>query len=261
MYWDLQYTKCPSSSVKFNSTKIKKVYFGQKDTSCRMVLYLSNEVIAKSTKINKTNTVISFTPVTKRSIAKKTVPPKKRSSKNLKGKIIIIDPGHGGNDPGAVTKNNDYEKYYTLDISKRIQSELKRRGAKAVLIRTNDTNPSLYQRVRKINQLKGDFLVSVHVNSFINNKANGTETYYYKASEKLAAKKIQNQMVNHLQLRNNGIKHARMYVLKHSKIPGVLIEPCFMTNSKEYKLLKNDAFRQKIAKATVDGIHDYFKSI
>ena len=55
-------------------------------------------------------------------------------------------------------------------------------------------------------------------------------------------------MVNHLKLRNNGIKHARMYVLKHSKIPGVLIEPCFMTNSKEYKLLKNEGFRQKLPK-------------
>ena len=261
IYWDLKYTKCPSSAVIFNSKQVTKAYFGQKHTSCRMVLYLNGQNIAKTKKVNNTNTIISFIPVSKRKIAKKTSIPKRASSRSLKGKVIIIDPGHGGNDPGAVTKNNDFEKYYTLDISRKIQSELKRRGAKAVLIRNNDSNPSLYQRVRKINKLNGDFLVSVHVNSFINNKANGTETYYYKASEKLAAKKIQNQMVTHLKLRNNGIKHARMYVLKHSKIPGVLIEPCFMTNSKEYSLLKKEHFRQKIAQATVDGIGDYFKSI
>ena len=102
---------------------------------------------------------------------------------SLRGKTIIIDPGHGGSDPGAVTKTNDYEKYYTLDISKRIQTLLQKKGAKTILLRSNDSNPSLYQRVKKINRSNGDFLISVHINSFINSIANGSETYYYKQSE------------------------------------------------------------------------------
>ena len=114
-----------------------------------------------------------------------------------------------------------------------------------ILLRSKDTNPSLYQRVKKINRSNGDFLISVHVNSFINGSANGSETYYYKKSEKLAAKYVQKHLSNNLNLRNNGIKHAKMYVLKYSKIPGVLIEPCFITNKKEYALLKTIHFEDK----------------
>ena len=117
----------------------------------------------------------------------------------------------------TINKSNDYEKYYTLDISKRMKRELEKKGAKVILLRTKDTNPSLYQRVRKINKLKGDFLISVHVNSFINGAANGSETYYYKKNEKLAAKYVQKHLAKTLKLKNNGIKHAKMYILKYSK--------------------------------------------
>ena len=117
------------------------------------------------------------------------------------------------------------------------------------------------QRVRKTNQYKADFFVSVHVNSFINKSANGTETYYYKSIEKKAAQYIQSELVKSLNLRNIGIKRARMYVLRHTKAPGVLIEPCFMTNTNEYKLLKTPQFREKIAIGTVNGIKKYFNNI
>ena len=75
----------------------------------------------------------------------------------------------------------------------------------------------------------------------------------------MAAKYVQKHLSRELKLKNNGVKHAKMYVLKYSKIPGVLIEPCFMTNKKEYALLKTIPFRNKIAKATVSGLEEYYK--
>jgi N-acetylmuramoyl-L-alanine amidase len=257
IYWDFKFTKCPNSPDLIWPSPIKKVILGQNNLDCRMVIYLNSPQKVTQQTINQTKTGLVFSPLTQQ----RHTPSKKITNQSaLSGKLIIIDPGHGGRDPGAVNHKNDYEKHYTLDIAKRIKRELRLKGARAVLLRTNDTNPSLYQRVRKINQLKGDFMVSVHVNSFINQHANGTETYYYKAKEKKAAKAIQRQMVRHLGLKNNGIKHARMYVLKHTHVPGVLIEPCFMTHPKEYQQLKKPSFRTKIAKATVLGIEDYFKT-
>jgi N-acetylmuramoyl-L-alanine amidase len=229
-----------------------------------MVFYLNDAFTIETNKVSPTTIAFQLKKQAPISTSSSTTmkPTHQKFSKNrtLRGKTIVIDPGHGGNDPGAVRKN-DYEKHYTLDISKRIQQKLIRKGAKVVMLRTKDTNPSLYQRVKKTNRSEGDFLISVHVNSFINDKANGTETYYYKKNEKLAAKYIQKHLTRNLNLKNNGIKRAKMYVLKYSKIPGVLIEPCFMTNKKEYGLLKTMTFREKIANATVKGLEEYFKNI
>ena len=219
-----------------------------------MVFYLTDNYQTKI--ITKSPVSTSFKFIGK----KRTIGSVKKYPTSLKGKVIIIDPGHGGADPGAVARKNDYEKHYTLDLSKRMKTLLEQKGAKVILLRTRDTNASLGQRVRKVNRSNGDFLISVHINSFINGAANGSETYYYKKSEKIAAKYIQKHLAKELRLRNNGVKHAKMFILKYSKIPGVLIEPCFITNKKEYSLLKTIAFRNKIAKATVDGLEEYYKN-
>jgi N-acetylmuramoyl-L-alanine amidase CwlD len=269
VYWDLTYTKCPNAPITLNSQTIKHISFGQKKTTCRMVFELNKPLNVSINNKKNTLSTLTFTlptpqtpvksPPKKVAIQQKKTPSHSRSLSSLKGKVIIIDPGHGGSDPGAVTKNKDYEKYYTLDISHRIKKRLNAMGATAIMLRSKDTNPSLYQRVKKINKINGDFLISVHVNSFINAQANGTETYYYKSNEKNAAKYIQKELVNTLKLKNNGTKKAQMYILKHSKTPGVLIEPCFITNSKEYRLIKTSAFREKIAKATIAGVVTYFQ--
>lgn len=258
IYWDLKFTKCPNKAVIINSDKIKQITFGQKKTTCRMVFHLKNNDQIKVAKISPLETSFSLIKSNHKKYVTKYS--KGTSRRPLRGKTIIIDPGHGGYDPGAVTKRNDFEKFYTLDISKRMKKLLEQKGAKVILLRTKDTNKSLYQRVKKVNQSNGDFLVSVHINSFINGAANGSETYYYKKSERTPAIYIQKHMTRELKLKNNGIKHAKMYILKYSKIPGVLIEPCFLTNKKEYTLLKTIPFRNKIAKATVNGLEEYYKN-
>ena len=184
---------------------------------------------------------------------------KTSSSHSLRGKVIAIDPGHGGIDPGAIGIYNEKEKVYTLDISLRLKRELEKRGARVIIARSNDKNPSLGTRTRLANSYKADAFISVHVNSFVKSYAKGTETYYYKAIDKPLSREIQKGMVQTLKLQNNGIKKSNMYVLKYSTMPSVLIEPCFITNPTENYLIKQGSFRQKIADGVVIGLERYFK--
>ena len=179
-------------------------------------------------------------------------------SKSLKGKVIVLDPGHGGKDPGAVGHRKRYEKKYTLDLGYRIKGLLEARGARVILSRKGDTHVSLSKRVSLANRARADAFVSLHINSYYHKRANGTETYYYKPKDKLLAKYIQREMVNVLKRKNLGIKRTRLYVLNHTKMPAALIEPLFLTNKEESYLVTQPHYRQKVSMAVVRGLEAYF---
>ncbi len=172
-------------------------------------------------------------------------------------KVILIDAGHGGKDPGAVAKGS-YEKKYTLDVATRVKKQLSKKGYKVIMSRKSDRYVSLRKRAQSANKAKADLMVSVHFNSYKSSKAQGTETYYYKRQDKKLAQLIQAQLNHELKLKNNGVRRARLYVLRHSHMPSVLVEPAFMTNPKEFKLIKSSTFRQNVADAIVTGIDRYF---
>ena len=183
---------------------------------------------------------------------------KKRSKKNiLANKVVILDPGHGGTDPGAVVRNR-FEKDYTLDVAKRLKKKLTQAGAYVIMTRENDVSTSLSRRAYISNANKGDIFISIHMNSFNKSYVNGTETYYYKYKDKSLALHIQRQLNKDIQLKNNGIKQSRLYVLRHSKSPSCLIEPLFLTNKKEHALVKTSTFRDKLAGSIFQGIKNYF---
>ncbi|MDA1353343.1 MAG: N-acetylmuramoyl-L-alanine amidase [bacterium] len=277
LFWDLPNTamQLTHDKLQINDNQFTHLYVGQHPDKLRISLRIDHRVksimypnsdgmdiyITKTTntaipKASETSTKAIAPPT-----PKPTQQPKSTVAKHvLKGKIITIDPGHGGRDPGAVTKSGDLEKYYTIDISKRLQDLLEGKGAKVLMARTGDQNPSLYQRTMLANTNRADILISVHINSFIKSYANGIETYYYKRQDKALAQHIHNKMVSKLGLRDAGLKRSQMYVLNHSTMPGALIEPCFITNSKEYRQLRQPEFRQKIAQATYEGIISYFQS-
>jgi N-acetylmuramoyl-L-alanine amidase CwlD len=240
---------------------IRTSQFQTKPLSTRIVidLYFKSKFTTKRLASNMLE--VSF-PIIKKSktTIKKKPKPKPKDKGNLSNKIIAIDPGHGGADPGAVGRNRIYEKNYTIDISNRLKKLLTKSGAYVVMVRKNDKNPSLRRRVIRANQNKADIFLSIHINSFVKSYARGTETYYYKYKDKKLARILQKHLVKDLKLRNNGVKRARMYVLRHSKMPTALVEPLFLTNPKEGQLLKNPAYRQKIAKSLYQGIKKYFNS-
>ena len=240
-------------------------YSVEEDNGSFAVILQKSKVSATAPASTSTSTATKAKSAAKKSYtavkARKKSSSKKKSSKrgSLKNKVVIIDAGHGGNDPGAVVKRRTYEKTYTLDIAKRLAAKFKAEGAHVVMTRSNDSNPSLHRRIRIANKNKADIFISVHLNSFTSSKARGSETYYYKSKDRKLAQYIQKQLKKDLPTKSNGIKRNRFFVLRHTRMPSILIEPLFITNKKELALLKQDSFRDKIASSIFIGVRSYFK--
>ncbi|MDD4236946.1 MAG: N-acetylmuramoyl-L-alanine amidase [Desulfotomaculaceae bacterium] len=182
-----------------------------------------------------------------------------------KNRIIVLDPGHGGSDPGAIGPNGTQEKTVTLDIAKRVSKLLEAQGAKVIMTRSMDKDVSLSAITDIANKNKADILVSIHINANTNPSIGGTTSYIYDGTEtprlqesnKLACS-IQNEMIKSLGLRDIGVKEANFAVVRTSNMPAVLLELAFISNSSEEKLLKTDSFKNKAAEAIVKGIGTYF---
>lgn len=174
--------------------------------------------------------------------------------------IIILDPGHGGSDPGAMTENGESEKKLTLDVALKLQKMLQSSQVRVILTRDSDKLVSLAQRVELANRYQADLFISLHFNSFVRDYANGIETYYYKSSDKLLTSIIHKELVKSLGLRNNGMKEARMYVNRYAEMPTVLVEPLYLSNPREYHLAMDPVFRQKLAETLCRGIKNYLDS-
>ena len=187
--------------------------------------------------------------------AKKT----KKSKGTLRNKVIILDPGHGGIDPGAVVDKTLYEKRYTLDIAKRLQKLLEKEGAYVILTRSSDATRSLQSRVKLANKQNADLFLSIHLNSFKNSKVSGSQSFYSKLKDKKLAQHIQKQINHDFDTKNHGIRRSRFFVLRHTKMPSTLLEPMFMTNKKEKKQLIQPAYRSKLANSIYQGVKNYYK--
>ncbi|WP_414835483.1 N-acetylmuramoyl-L-alanine amidase [Bacillus sp. Ba 3] len=193
----------------------------------------------------------------------------------LESKTIIIDPGHGGADPGKPTKGLPESKI-VLDTSLRLQQLLEKRTPFTVLLtRESDTRPghdqksSLQERVKFAKQNQGDIFISIHANAF-NGNAKGTETYYYNSSKSektnphveesyVLAEKIQTRLVEALQTRDRGVKHGDLHVVRENDMPAVLTELAFIDNGIDYSKLSTASGRQIAAEAIYEGILDYYE--
>lgn len=182
-------------------------------------------------------------------------------SVSVVGKKIMVDPGHGGSDPGA-SGNGLVEKEIVLDVSKRLNSKLTNSMSKVLMTRTGDTYPSLDQRVNQANKSGADIFVSIHVNSYTTSSPNGTETWwnstYASADSKLLAEEIQKEMVKTLGTTDRGVKHGSFKVITSTQIPSVLVEIAFISNPDDAKMLADSSFRHKAAEAIYRGIVNYF---
>ena len=188
----------------------------------------------------------------------------------IEGKIITIDPGHGGSDPGAVGKKGTYEKTVTLDISKRLKQELEKKGAIVYMTRSTDTEVAgpgasdvdeLQARINVAEKNKSDLFISVHINSSVNQKVGGFSAYYFPKSKYDAkiAKSIQDNLTKNFGRDDMGIREANFYVIKRCSMPATLLELCFISNKKEEKLMKGNWFKNKTADLIAEGIENYFK--
>lgn len=178
------------------------------------------------------------------------------SKKNLSKKVVVIDAGHGGSDPGAVRENVE-EKVLTIKISDLIAERLKDQGALVYMTRCDDTFVSLNDRVEYSNKIKPDIFVSVHINASEKSDINGIETHYYKDDSIDFAKDIHKAMVSKIDANNRGVLKSRFYVIKNTDAPSVLLELGFISNEEERNLLLTNQRQEDLADAVTEGIINY----
>jgi N-acetylmuramoyl-L-alanine amidase len=229
-------------------------------------------------------------------------PTKKIAIPLSKIKKVVIDAGHGGNDPGAVGRTGLREKDVNLDLAKRLGNLFKNQGIGVVYTRSSDRFIPLSGRVDIANHSGADLFISMHSNANRVRSVNGFEVYYVAPSvsdstRALASAKsvsldlqgasfasrsldlkatlwdmiytfnraesielsrsICRSMEDSLDTRVIGAKPARYYVLKGVRMPAVLIEVGFVSNSNEERMLKNGFYRQKVAESIMEGVADY----
>lgn len=187
-----------------------------------------------------------------------------RLGENLPGKVIVLDPGHGGRDPGATGPTGLQEKVVNLDVAMRTARILRENGATVMLTRENDTFVDLPDRVAFSDNAGADVFVSIHMNANPNRDKDGTSTYFRRdstgshrtACDRLA-RLIQNELVAELGRRDLGIMQANFAVLRASA-PAALAEVAFISNHSEESLMRQDSFRSKSAEAIARAISNYF---
>lgn len=173
--------------------------------------------------------------------------------------IVVLDPGHGGTDPGAVG-NGLREADLTLDIANRTYSYMTTNYPATVYrTRTADTTVSLDARTSYANSKGANFFTSMHINSYSSSTANGVETYSYPGSTSGAslASKVHAKYAGYFSS-NRGLKTAEFYVLKYTNMPAILGETGFISNPTDAGKLATTTFRQNLAVAYSQGMHVYW---
>ncbi|MGN7470952.1 N-acetylmuramoyl-L-alanine amidase [Brevibacillus sp. SAFN-007a] len=177
------------------------------------------------------------------------------------GYLVVIDAGHGGKDPGALGVAGNHEKDYTLAVANKVVALLKQYPEfQVVPVRTTDVFYELSERVAIANELEADLFLSIHANSFPKPTTGGTETFYYNANSKAFAQIVHKYLQGATQFPDRGVKASGFYVIKNTKMPAVLTETGFLSNPQENALLTSPAFQDKMAKALVAAIREYYQS-
>lgn len=194
-------------------------------------------------------------------------------SSSLKNRVIVIDPGHGGADPGAQNSGLK-EKDINLDISLRLRESLESKGCNVILTREEDKDfylpgfvlgrmakrSELDKRINMATENNADLFISIHTNSFPRPNTYGMETYYHlkSLSGKALAELIQQQLTQLQADNKRKSKAGDYYLINQSKMPAVIVEVGFISNPRERNLLLSNNYRDSIAAAIGTGIEQYF---
>ncbi|WP_159446070.1 GW dipeptide domain-containing protein [Carnobacterium iners] len=190
--------------------------------------------------------------------------------------VVVLDPGHGGTDPGARAGGIN-EKDLNLTVAKKVELKLEQAGYEVVMTRSTDKFLELSERAATANRANPDIFVSIHTNSF-NTLVYGIETFSYnkngdpnnilKANDpsrllnsSLLSQNIQNSLISNTNAFNRGAKKANFHVVRETWMPAVLVEIGFVDNTTERNKLVTNTYQEKIATGIVGGIQTYFKNI
>jgi N-acetylmuramoyl-L-alanine amidase len=176
--------------------------------------------------------------------------------------VVVVDPGHGGGDPGAVGIGGLQEKNTVLSISQQVVSFLGQEGIRASLTRPDDQEIDLEPRVAFAERANADVFVSIHANSISMSRPdiNGLETYYNSPGGQRLAQVIHDAILQDVDMRDRGVRKANFYVIKYTSMPAVLVEVGFVTGREDAARLADPAGRTRLAKAIARGIAQYLRA-
>lgn len=181
---------------------------------------------------------------------------------------VVLDPGHGDSDPGKIGINQALEKDINLSIAKKVQSRLKKEGVQVLMTRENDemlakesdTNKKIQDmkaRVQLMNESSPKLVVSIHQNSYTDERIHGAQVFYYaqSAEGKEVAEIMQKALLKVDESNKRQAKpESTYYILKRTKPPTIIVECGFLSNSEEAELLVSDDYQEKLADAITAGI-------
>ncbi len=181
---------------------------------------------------------------------------------------IVIDAGHGGKDPGTVSKKNDYEeKKLTLSTAIMLQGYLKNLGYHTILTRDEDVFIPLGTRAQIANNKRADLFVSLHYNHSPSYDIQGVEVYFYQegggmrtASSRKLGELVLNRVVRNTGAESRGTKKGNFAVIRETKMPAILVECGYLSHAKERIKIKDPHYRQQIAMGIAKGIDSYLCS-
>ena len=186
---------------------------------------------------------------------------KRAEGSGIRKALIVIDPGHGGSDPGEHPEGHLSESDICWDIGQRLAARLAGAGARVRLSRNEAENPQTADRALRANAIDADLFLSLHLNATPEPQAEGASTYYFRASRagEALAESIQNELIV-LGLRDCR-SHGRSYpILRETRMPAVVIEPAFISNPDEAKRLEDPGFRSAVADAVLTGTRRYYEA-
>jgi N-acetylmuramoyl-L-alanine amidase len=174
------------------------------------------------------------------------------------GRVIVLDAGHGGTNPGAIGVTGFLEKDLNWNIVLGLKERLEMSGARVILTRWDDYDLTLQQRVDVANNNNADVFVSVHGNTNPDPNISGAQTYWYNGqASQTFAEDVQKNLLSSTRTKDKGILSAPFYVIRHTKMPAILTEVGFISNREEETNLRNLAYRHAVAEGIYNGIGTY----
>ena len=174
--------------------------------------------------------------------------------------VVIIDPGHGGKDPGAIGRGGLREKDVILPISLKVAQILQQNGVQAILTRNSDYFVSLRGRVDMAEKANADLFVSIHANSVGLSRpdVSGLEVYYYNSGYDLA-QDVRRSILSSVNVRDRRVRKARFFVLRKSSMPAILVETGYVTGREDAAKLASPQYRDQMARGIAQGILNHIK--
>ncbi len=187
-------------------------------------------------------------------------------------RVVVIDAGHGGVDPGKVAINRALEKDINLSIAQKLKVMLQEEKITVIMTRNEDNGlydegdrnkkiADMKKRCAIVNEANPDLLVSIHQNSYQSESVKGSQVFYYEKSEdgKRLGEILQNSLIKQVDQSNNRTAKSNnnYYMLLHVQCPAVIVECGFLSNWREAEKLKTDEYQEKIAQALKKGILEY----